>query len=121
MYDGGKLDNKIGHTILISIALLIFVPLTTGYVSCRLACRRCDQHKYHPSILEIYCAMCDECRQRRQEMARHNLKIGENSEGAERVEVSSDETSETGGHSQATTVSQRSASNLRNSESMFSI
>ncbi|XP_047027228.1 cyclin-K-like [Helicoverpa zea] len=43
------------------------IPLSTGYIDCRISCRRCHENTEHPSVLEVYCAMCEECKQRRRE------------------------------------------------------
>uniref|UniRef100_A0A2A4J5Q6 Uncharacterized protein n=1 Tax=Heliothis virescens TaxID=7102 RepID=A0A2A4J5Q6_HELVI len=51
----------------ITLTLLTMIPLSTGYIDCRISCRRCHEHTEHPSVLEVYCAMCEECKQRRRE------------------------------------------------------
>lgn len=43
------------------------LPLSNSYIDCRISCRRCHENTEHPSVLEVYCAMCEECKQRRRE------------------------------------------------------
>ncbi|XP_075979028.1 uncharacterized protein LOC142978451 [Anticarsia gemmatalis] len=65
--DIGKIDEHIGQTILLSLVVIVLLPVTTGVVDCRLACKRCQESKETPTVLEVYCAMCEECKQRRRE------------------------------------------------------
>ncbi|KAG6454700.1 hypothetical protein O3G_MSEX008827 [Manduca sexta] len=49
------------------LVLLIIIPVTSGFVDCRTACRTCRELKAEQSLLEVHCAMCEECKQRRRE------------------------------------------------------
>lgn len=54
--------------VLVVLALLASsLPPSAGYIDCRISCRRCHENTEHPSVLEVYCAMCEECKQRRRE------------------------------------------------------
>ncbi|XP_063893004.1 AT-rich interactive domain-containing protein 2-like [Helicoverpa armigera] len=65
--DVEKQHDKLGCPLFITLALLTMIPLSTGYIDCRISCRRCHENTEHPSVLEVYCAMCEECKQRRRE------------------------------------------------------
>ncbi|XP_035445443.2 collagen alpha-3(IV) chain-like isoform X3 [Spodoptera frugiperda] len=61
-------NDKIGCQVLVVLALLASsLPPSAGYIDCRISCRRCHENTEHPSVLEVYCAMCEECKQRRRE------------------------------------------------------
>ncbi|XP_045767004.1 uncharacterized protein LOC123868504 [Maniola jurtina] len=46
---------------------LVTLPIASGIINCRTACRHCREKLEHPEMLEVYCAMCDECNERRRE------------------------------------------------------
>ncbi|CAD0201071.1 unnamed protein product [Chrysodeixis includens] len=52
---------------LVVLTLVSLLPLSAAYIDCRISCRRCHENTEHPSVLEVYCAMCEECKQRRRE------------------------------------------------------
>ncbi|CAH2090691.1 unnamed protein product [Euphydryas editha] len=41
------------------------LPFSFALINCRLACKRCRENIAYPEMLEVYCAMCNECRGRR--------------------------------------------------------
>ncbi|CAH0730100.1 unnamed protein product, partial [Brenthis ino] len=51
-------------------AMLCIIP-SSAIINCRIACVRCTKSNDHPEILEVYCAMCDECKERRREWLRN--------------------------------------------------
>ena len=53
--------------MLFTMVLLVIIPSSSGYIDCRISCRRCHENTEHPAVLEVYCAMCEECKQRRRE------------------------------------------------------
>ncbi|XP_069359111.1 uncharacterized protein [Maniola hyperantus] len=60
---------------------LAILPIRSGIINCRTACRHCRQQLEHPEMLEVYCAMCDECKERRRERsegAPNLLRAGRN-------------------------------------------
>ncbi|CAH2269536.1 jg19084 [Pararge aegeria aegeria] len=61
---------------------LSILPIGSGIINCRIACRSCREKGEHPDMLEVYCAMCDECKERRREWleGRPSLLRVENSE-----------------------------------------
>ncbi|XP_026734021.1 proline-rich receptor-like protein kinase PERK14 [Trichoplusia ni] len=61
--------NRVSQTALLVLSVLALLPLSAGYIDCRISCRRCHENTEHPSVLEVYCAMCEECKQRRRERA----------------------------------------------------
>ncbi|XP_050351791.1 uncharacterized protein LOC126774348 [Nymphalis io] len=53
------------RTLLIFIyGIFSMLPFSSAVINCRLACRHCREHNAHPNMLEVYCAMCDECKER---------------------------------------------------------
>ncbi|CAH2039128.1 unnamed protein product, partial [Iphiclides podalirius] len=50
------------------VAVSSVVRRTNGTVNCPIACRRCRAGEDHSALLEVYCAMCEECRGRRRQM-----------------------------------------------------
>ncbi|XP_022830290.1 collagen alpha-1(VIII) chain-like [Spodoptera litura] len=66
--DIGERNDRIRYQVLVILAVLVTsLPPSTGYIDCRISCRRCHENTEHPSVLEVYCAMCEECKQRRRE------------------------------------------------------
>ncbi|KAF9413629.1 hypothetical protein HW555_008207 [Spodoptera exigua] len=64
----GRLHNVSRYQVVVILAVLVTsLPPSTGYIDCRISCRRCHENTEHPSVLEVYCAMCEECKQRRRE------------------------------------------------------
>ncbi|XP_013172302.1 PREDICTED: uncharacterized protein LOC106121265 isoform X2 [Papilio xuthus] len=51
--------------IALVVALLCLAEHARGTVSCRTACAQCAARTEHQALLEVYCAMCHECRERR--------------------------------------------------------
>ncbi|KAJ2943501.1 hypothetical protein O0L34_g16609 [Tuta absoluta] len=57
-------------TLVIAI-LPLQLTVTEGFIECRTACRKCMESTEDIDLLEVYCSMCKECRdKRREEMAR---------------------------------------------------
>lgn len=58
------------------LLLIAFLPQVSAFVDCRIACLRCKENKEHPLVLEVHCAMCNECKQRRNDRdTDHNTPI----------------------------------------------
>ncbi|KAH9639675.1 hypothetical protein HF086_002501, partial [Spodoptera exigua] len=75
MTGSGRLHNVSRYQVVVILAVLVTsLPPSTGYIDCRISCRRCHENTEHPSVLEVYCAMCEECKQRRRERYLLRLK-----------------------------------------------
>lgn len=55
------------YRLLVVVGLCWLLQLGSSNIDCRTSCRRCRENLEDPELLEVYCAMCDECKERRRE------------------------------------------------------
>lgn len=59
------------YPLVIVLTMMQVVPTST-LIDCRTACSRCEEQDDTSELLEVYCSMCDECMERRQEWLRND-------------------------------------------------
>ncbi|XP_045536098.1 uncharacterized protein LOC106720863 isoform X2 [Papilio machaon] len=59
------MSRAIAAAMALVVACLCLAGRVRGTVSCRTACAQCTARTEHQALLEVYCAMCHECRERR--------------------------------------------------------
>lgn len=56
------------------LALALVPAAVAGFVNCQTSCKRCQENSNEPEVVELYCSMCEECREKRRErLARRGL------------------------------------------------
>lgn len=51
-----------------ALLLIAMLPTSMAFVNCKLACQHCYKDLGdEPPVVEIYCAMCQECKQKHEE------------------------------------------------------
>ncbi|KAL4708615.1 hypothetical protein ACJJTC_001054 [Scirpophaga incertulas] len=75
------------HQLLIIAALL---HSTAAVVDCRIACQLCKEKSEHRMLLEVHCALCKECKLRRQAFFAANVLTMSSKDIAEAILCSID-------------------------------
>ncbi|XP_053606807.1 uncharacterized protein LOC128673173 [Plodia interpunctella] len=69
------------------IILAVMPSLSASAIGCQLACKKCRNRSEHPSIVTVYCEMCDECRAKRDKRLRMGTTLMEAPTYQEVIEV----------------------------------